>query len=237
MQIELEEPFDGEKGDIITVALPRLQELARNMDLQRLPYRLVSLNLSRTVLHLCIEGTAERHTGHQFFSLLIESNQNKLKTTREFNRYRGMARALRNLYTHHLFNTPVYVNKLKAAPKLAAAGLSPQPRSLSRLLRICAEQDQQLNLYPCSGGHCSRPCCSIPCAPSRREDKPEEEEVYIAALHSQGEHPCFAATWPAASAHRIKSAASSSWPGNRESSIRYWWVFRAPAPGHQLHRG
>ena len=118
------------------------------MDLQRLPYRLVSLNLSRTVLHLCIEGTAERHTGHQFFSLLIESNQNKLKTTREFNRYRGMARALRNLYTHHLFNTPVYVNKLKTAPKLAAAGLSPQPRSLSRLLRICAEQDQQLNLYP-----------------------------------------------------------------------------------------
>ena len=46
MQIELEEPFDGEKGDIITVALPRLQELARNMDLQRLPYRLVSLNLN-----------------------------------------------------------------------------------------------------------------------------------------------------------------------------------------------
>ena len=31
------------------------------------PYRLVSLNQSRTVLHLCIEGVAERHIGHQFF--------------------------------------------------------------------------------------------------------------------------------------------------------------------------
>ncbi len=191
MQIELEEPFDGEKGDIITVALPRLQELARNMDLQRLPYRLVSLNLSRTVLHLCIEGTAERHTGHQFFSLLIESNQNKLKTTREFNRYRGMARALRNLYTHHLFNTPVYVNKLKAAPKLAAAGLSPQPRSLSRLLRICAEQDQQLNLYPLFQGALLKALLLNPLRAIEREDKPEEEEVYIAALHSQGGTPLF----------------------------------------------
>lgn len=95
------------------------------MDLQRLPYRLVSLNLSRTVLHLCIEGTAERHIGHQFFSLLIESNQNKLKTTREHKRYRGMARALRNLYTHHLFNSPVYVNKLKAAARPAAVGMAP----------------------------------------------------------------------------------------------------------------
>jgi len=148
MQIELEEPLDGEKGDIIRVALPRLQDLAKNMDLQHLPYRLVSLNLSRTVLHLCIEGEAERHIGHQFFSLLIESNQNKLKTTVEHKRYRGMARALRNLYTHHLFNTPVYVNKLKAL--------------LLDPLRTIV-----------------------------REDKPEEEEVYIANLHSQGGAPLF----------------------------------------------
>lgn len=162
MQIELEEPFSGEKGDIIQVALPRLQDLAKNMDLQHLPYRLVSLNLSRTVLHLCIEGTAERHIGHQFFSLLIESNQNKLKPTKEHKRYRGMARALRNLYTHHLFNTPVYVNKLNGPPRPAALGLAPRPRSLAGLLQACAEQEKHLNLYPCSRERCSRPCCSTP---------------------------------------------------------------------------
>ncbi|QXB55484.1 PilZ domain-containing protein [Aeromonas sp. FDAARGOS 1415] len=191
MQIELEEPLDGEKGDIIRVALPRLQDLARNMDLQHLPYRLVSLNLSRTVLHLCIEGEAERHIGHQFFSLLIESNQNKLKTTVEHKRYRGMARALRNLYTHHLFNTPIYVNKLKAAPRPAAAGLSSRPRSLSRLLRSCAEQEDQLNLYPLLQGALLKTLLLDPLRAIVREDKPEEEEVYIANLHSQGGAPLF----------------------------------------------
>ncbi|MGY3884963.1 PilZ domain-containing protein [Aeromonas aquatica] len=191
MQIELEEAFVGEKGEIITVALPRLQDLAKSMDLQRLPYRLVSLNLSRTVLHLCIEGDAARHIGHQFFSLLIESNQNKLKTTREHRRYRGMARALRNIFTHHTFNTPVYLNKLKAAPTPAAVGLAPRPRSLSRLLQACAEQEDQANLYPLFQGGLLKTLLLNPLRAIEREDKPKEEEVYIASLHSQGGAPLF----------------------------------------------
>ncbi|MGL5814467.1 MAG: PilZ domain-containing protein [Aeromonas sp.] len=191
MQVELEEPLDGEKGDIVQVALPRLQELSKSMDLQRLPYRLVSQNLSRTVLHLCIEGAPERHTGHQFFSLLIESNQNKLKATREHRRYRGMARALRNIFTHHLFDTPVYVNKQKAAPQLAAAGLSPRPRSLSKLLHSCAEQEGQVNLYPLFQGGLLKTLLLNPLRTIEREDKPAQEEVYIASLHSQGGTPLF----------------------------------------------
>lgn len=191
MQIELEEAFAGEKGDILQVALPRLQDLARNMDLQRLPYRLVSLNQSRTVLHLCIEGVAERHIGHQFFSLLIESNQNKLKTTREHKRYRGMARALRNLYTHHLFNTPVYVNKLNGPPRPAALGLAPRPRSLAGLLQACAEREGQANLYPLLQGSLLKTLLLAPLRAILREDKPEEDEVYIAGLHTKGGAPLF----------------------------------------------
>jgi len=102
-----------------------------------------------------------------------------------------MARALRNLYTHHLFNTPVYVNKLKAAPRPAAAGLSPRPRSLSRLLRSCAEQEDQLNLYPLLQGTLLKTLLLDPLRAIVREDKPEEEEVYIANLHSQGGAPLF----------------------------------------------
>ena len=98
------EPFDGEKETSSRWPRPFCRSSPGTWT-QRLPHRLVSLNLTRTVLHPVHRGTAERHTGHQFFSPLIESNQNKLKTAREFNRYR-MAGALRNLYTHHLFNTP-----------------------------------------------------------------------------------------------------------------------------------
>lgn len=191
MQIELEEPFEGEKGEIIQVALPRLQELAKSMDLQRLPYRLVSQNLSRTVLHLCIEGEPVHHTGHQFFSLLIESNQNKLKATREHRRYRGMARALRNIFTHHIFDTPVYVNKLKAGPKPAALGMPPKPRSLSPLLQACAEQEDQANLYPLFQGGLLKTLLLDPLRTIEREDKPKQAEVYIANLHSRSGSPLF----------------------------------------------
>ncbi|MFL9694871.1 hypothetical protein, partial [Aeromonas veronii] len=69
--------FIGENNDEVTIALPRLQELYKSMDLQRLSYRLVSINMTSTVLHLFIEGDSDRHTGRQFFSLMIESNQNK----------------------------------------------------------------------------------------------------------------------------------------------------------------
>lgn len=191
MQIELEEPFEGSKGEIIQVALPRLQELSKSMDLQRLPYRLVSLNMSRTVLHLCIAGEPAHHTGHQFFSLLIESNQNKLKATREHRRYRGMARALRNIFTHHIFDTPVYINKLNGPPRPAALGLAPRPRSLARLLQSCAEQEGQVNLYPLFQGALLKTLLLNPLRAIEREDKPREEEVYIASLHTKGGAPLF----------------------------------------------
>lgn len=66
-----------------------------------------------------------------------------------------MARALRNIYTHHIFSTPVYINKLKGAPRPASIGHAPHTRSLSRLLRAYAERSDQDNLIPCSRETCS----------------------------------------------------------------------------------
>lgn len=176
---------------MVTIALPRLQELSKSMDLQRLSYRLVSLNMTRTVLHLCIEGDSDRHTGRQFFSLLIESNQNKLKAAQEQRRYRGLARALRNIYTHHLFNSPVYVNKLKGAPKPASIGKSLQPRSLQRLLQACAELPEQENLYPLFQGELLKELLMNPLRAIEREDKPREDEVYIASIQTKAGLPIF----------------------------------------------
>ncbi|HHQ4777907.1 TPA: PilZ domain-containing protein [Aeromonas veronii] len=189
LQVELEEAFAGDKNDVVSIALPRLQELSKSMDLQRLSYRLVSLNMTRTVLHLCIDGDSDRHTGRQFFSLLIESNQSKLKAAQEQRRYRGLARALRNIYTHHLFNSPVYINKLKGAPKLAAIGKSLTPRSLQRILTACAEQPEQENLYPLFQGELLKELLMNPLRAIEREDKPREDEVYIASIQTKAGLP------------------------------------------------
>ena len=77
----------------------------------------------------------------------------------EQRRYRGLARAPRNIYTHHLFNPPVYVNKLEGAqnwPPSAKAVVTGS--SLQRLLQACAELPEQENLTPLFQGNCSRSC-------------------------------------------------------------------------------
>ncbi|MGL4932286.1 MAG: PilZ domain-containing protein [Aeromonas sp.] len=191
MQIELDETFDGEKDDIVIIALPRLQELTKSMDLQRLPYRLVTLNMTRTVLNLCIEGDTERHLGRQFFSLLIESNQNKLKATKEQRRYRGLAQALRNIYTHHLFNTPVYINKIDGVCTPSAIGQSHQARSLQPLLLSCAEQPDQQNLHPILQGDLLKELLINPLRVIAREDKPSEDEVYVASIRTKAGQTIF----------------------------------------------
>lgn len=179
MQVELESPFPGSKGDLVTVSLPRLQPLTKQLDLQTLRYRLVNLNQSRTVLHLCIEGEPERHSGRQFFSLLIESNRTKLKTAQGLRRYRGLARALRNIYSHHVFSNPIYINKGKNSIKPATLALAPRHRSLARLLQACAEAPEQGNLYPLLQGDLLRQLLLDPLRAMAREDLPKEVEIYI----------------------------------------------------------
>lgn len=179
MQIELEAPFPGNKGDLVTVALPKLQPLTKHLDLQTLPYRLVNFNQSRTVLHLCIEGEPERHTGRHFFSLLIESNRSKLKTAEGLRRYRGLARALRNIYSHHVFSTPVYINKGKNSIRPATLAQAPRPRSLARLLQACADAPRQANLYPLLQGDLLRQLLLEPLRTLAREDLPREAEIYV----------------------------------------------------------
>ena len=204
MQIELEEAFIGEKNDVVTIALPRLQELAKTMDLQHLPYRLVSLNMTRTVLHLCIEGDTARHIGRQFFTLLIESNQKKLKTAPEHRRYRGLARALRNIYTSHLFNTPLYVNKLNGSPKPASIGKSLKPRSLQRVLTVCTANPEHGNLYPLFQGDLLKEVLMTPLRHQERDDKPKQEEVYVSYVQTNS-------GWP-----QIKSCLANSFGNVQE---------------------
>ncbi|PJG58246.1 PilZ domain-containing protein [Aeromonas cavernicola] len=191
LQVELENPFEGKQDDVVTIALPRLQALAKGTDLQHLSYRLVSLNLTRTVLHLHIEGDSDRHTGRQFFSLLIESNRSKLKAVQEQRRYRGLARALRNIYSHHLFCSPIYLNKLKGITKLTSIGKSARPRHLDNLLRTCAEQKGQDNLYPLFQEELFNELLLNPLLTIEREDRPHEDEVYVAHVQANGDQPLF----------------------------------------------
>ena len=93
---------------------------------------------------------------------------------------------------------PVYVNKLNVGCSCPAALGWPPGRAVS--LACCRLVPSGRAGEPstlAAGFPCSRPCCS-PLRTILREDKLEEEEVYIAGLHNSGARPCFAASLPAA---------------------------------------
>ena len=177
LQVELEQPMACEREEVIRISLPKLQEMSRSFHLQDLPYRVVNNNTTRTVLHLCIHGDVVNHEGRKFFNLLIESNSNKLKTTKELRRLRGMATALRNLYTHHLFNYPLYLSRTQSS-RLGALGCIDRPRSLQRLFSELSTE-KAFNLTPLFQQGILKEALLLPLRRLQREDKPLSLEVFI----------------------------------------------------------
>ncbi len=177
LQVELEHPLACEREEVVRISLPKLQEMSRSFHLNDLPYRVVNSNTTHTVLHLCIDGDAIGHEGRRFFNLLIESNSNKLKTTKELRRLRGMATALRNLYTHHLFNYPLYLSRTQGS-RLGALGCIDRPRSLHKLFSELTIE-KAFNLMPLFQHGILKDALLQPLRRLQREDKPLSFEVFI----------------------------------------------------------
>ncbi|MGL4205711.1 MAG: PilZ domain-containing protein [Aeromonadaceae bacterium] len=189
LQVELEQPLACEREEVIRISLPKLQEMSRSFRLHDLPYRVVNNNTTHTVLHLCIDGDAANHEGRRFFNLLIESNSNKLKTTKELRRLRGMATALRNLYTHHLFNYPLYLSRTQGT-RLGALGCIANPRSLHKLFSELASE-KEFNLTPLFQHGILKDALLQPLRRLQREDKPLSLEIFVCRKLDQMGNICF----------------------------------------------
>ena len=189
LQIELEQPMACSDGDVIRLTLPKLQALTLDMKLNDLPYKVVHANPARTVLNLSIFGDAETHIGRRFFQRLIDSNPDKLKLARELRRLSGMSRALRNLYTYHLFNTPLYLSKNKPN-RLGMLGAIDKPRPLQSLLSDSAI-DKPFNMLPLFQGELLKRILLIPLRQLHRNDAPRLCEVFISRQHDRQGNLCY----------------------------------------------
>ncbi|MEZ7861564.1 MAG: PilZ domain-containing protein [Aeromonadaceae bacterium] len=189
LQIELEQPLACQNGDIIRLTLPKLQALTREMKLDSLPYKVVHSNAAHTVLNLSIHGEAETHIGRRFFQLLIDSNPDKLKLARELKRLSGMARALRNLFTYHLFNTPLYLSKNKPN-RLGMIGCIDKPRAMQSLLSDSAIE-KPFNVMPLFQGDLLKRILLIPLRQLHRNDAPRHCEVFISRQHDRQGNLCY----------------------------------------------
>ncbi|QUM77905.1 PilZ domain-containing protein [Moritella sp. 24] len=148
LQIELEAPLDVQIGHRIYLELPMLQKLSKKIALANLPYSVVGCNKAKTILHLQISGDKENHIGCKFFSLLISSNKDKLKSMPEPTQSPGVTAVLRNMYCQQLATMPLYIHKVNNSYQMDRIGISPNENSLSPLFEFFGQPDAPYNLYP-----------------------------------------------------------------------------------------
>lgn len=175
LQVELNEPLNCKKDDIISITLPKLQDLTKDMKLRDLPYSVVHTNQAQTILHLQIFGEPENHVGRQFFNLLIESNKDTLTASKEMGRISVLSKSLRYIFTRHIFTSPLYLSRNKIN-RLSTIGVVDRPRQLYRYLSACStsKDSKSLNVYPLFHDKLLRTVILDPLRVMQRYSKPEE---------------------------------------------------------------
>ncbi len=175
LQIEINEPLDCKKDDIVYLTFPKLQELTREIKLKDIPYSIVHANQSQTILHLQIFGKPEEHVGKDFFNRLIESNKDTLEASKEMGRLSTLSKSLRYIFTRQIFTSPLYLSKNKIN-RLSTIGVVDRPRQIYQYLSSCSQNSnsKSLNVYPLFHDKLLRTVILDPLRTMERNSKPQE---------------------------------------------------------------
>lgn len=145
LQLECAEPVDFKKGDILLLELPDLQKITAKHQLSNLPYEVMAVSKSRTIMNLKIAKT-EAHVGKQFFLQLIQSNRSKLTVAEETPKYPGLSDALRNMYLKALNNFAIFIHRYGLRYDITVLGRGAEENALHKLLKLAQAQQGNFEL-------------------------------------------------------------------------------------------
>lgn len=149
LQIELSQPVAIKKGDVLHIALPELQKITKKHTLSRIPYEIMAVSKTNTIVNLkAHQKTDEPHAGVLFFTQLIEHNKNKLQVCEEEPKVPGLSKALRNIAIKNIQQTPLYLAKRNGQFTLSSMGLGRHPSHIHHLWQQFGELDNPLSLAP-----------------------------------------------------------------------------------------
>ena len=135
LQVELTEPADVAKGDLVNINLPDLQRITKKHDLSSLRYQVMAVSKSQTIINLKVHKITEnQHPAIEFFTQLIDKNKSKLQACEESPKIPGLSTALRNMITKSVCQFPLYLHKESAHSKVGAVGKGLYPTKLHKVL-------------------------------------------------------------------------------------------------------
>ncbi|WP_449361205.1 PilZ domain-containing protein, partial [Alishewanella longhuensis] len=152
LQLECAQPVDFKKGDILLLELPDLQKITAKHQLSNLPYEVMAVSKSRTIMNLKIAKT-EAHVGKQFFLQLIQSNRSKLTIAEETPKYPGLSDALRNMYLKSLNNFAIFIHRYALRHDITVLGRGAEENALHKLLKLAQPQPDSFDLTLITKSH------------------------------------------------------------------------------------
>lgn len=136
LQLETTLPVRFQKGDVLLLDLPDMQKISNKYPLTALPYEVMAVSKSRTIMNLRAHEGAEPHTGRLFFQQLIQNNRAKLTPAEESPRYPGLSTALRNMYLNVQNHFTLYLHRKGIRYEVNTVTQGNNPASLHLLLSL-----------------------------------------------------------------------------------------------------
>lgn len=148
MQIEISEPSSIAKGDVILLNLPDLQKLSRQYKLSRLPYEVMAISKSKTIINIRVHEQTDSHPGRKFFQQLIQSNRNKLTEAEENKSIPGLSPAMRNMYVNSCAHMPFYIHRKGVRHMINVIGQGGKENAMHKLMNHFSDNNFDFHLYP-----------------------------------------------------------------------------------------
>ncbi|MBZ9612110.1 PilZ domain-containing protein [Rheinheimera maricola] len=148
LQLETTLPVQFEKGDVLLISLPDMQKISSRFELNALPYEIMAISKSRSIMNLrAVEGE-QPHNGRLFFQQLIQNNRAKLTPAEESPKYQGLAPALRNMYLNAQNNFALFLHRKGIRYEIDTVAQSTDCHSLQNLLSLSSKNAAQMDLAP-----------------------------------------------------------------------------------------
>ena len=206
LKIELDSPFEQQINSKVSIAFPELQKKTTEFVLENLHYRVKHINYDKLVLHLEAISKNELSIAEKFFTLLIDGNKDKLKTTTNEESVLGMGHALRCMQAKNSPQVCIYMQKQRSGYVPTMTTMQPIRASWLRLLKHDMPATKMNCAWLFQDKHKSNAFVRDALRTLRLEHRPIQAEIYVAFNPSDAEYEtAIVAKWEnELSTHRSK---------------------------------
>ncbi|GAA6206039.1 PilZ domain-containing protein [Thalassotalea sp. SU-HH00458] len=180
LKIALDKSSLLKRGDVVNITFPQLQKITSSFDLQSLPYEVMRVNTSKTIINLRVFVEKHQHIGRAFFKALIQKNREKLTPDEYAMLSPGLAKALRNIYSASLQTVALMIQTSGSRYKIEAVTTN---NKNSRILSYCkqlSDRNHHYNLYPLLSNMQATSLMNTTLKKLQAGDRPVSDILYIA---------------------------------------------------------